>query len=48
MSAHAASPVDRTSRLTSAAETVLLRVAFGTAGAAVSAGLAGVLALAVW
>ena len=35
-------------RLATSGESVLLRVAFGTAGAAMTAGIAGIVALASW
>jgi hypothetical protein len=48
MSSHAAPAASWTSRLIKSGEPLLLRVAFGTAGAAVTAGIAGIVALASW
>jgi hypothetical protein len=48
MSAHAARPGIATSRLVKRGQSVLMRVAFTAAGAAVTAGLAGIVALALW
>jgi hypothetical protein len=48
MSSHAAPAAGWRSRLVKLPESVLLRIAFGTAGAAATAGLAGVMALASW
>ena len=48
MSSHAARPVSLRSRLGKPAEAVLMRLAFAAAGAAVTAGVVGVVALASW
>lgn len=48
MSAHVARSVGWRSRLLNSGESVLMRLAFATAGAAVTAGVAGVVALATW
>jgi len=48
MSSHAAPAGPWTRRLFRPGESTLVRLAFGAAGAAVTAGIAGVVALASW
>jgi hypothetical protein len=48
MSAHVVRAAGRRSRLLESGESVLMRLAFAAAGAAVTAGIAGVVALASW
>ena len=48
MSSHAAAAAGWKIRLTKSGEAMLMRVAFASAGAALTAGIAGIVALASW
>lgn len=48
MSSHAARTASSTNRLVRSGESLLMRIAFASAGAAATAGVAGVIALVTW